>query len=164
MRSVRMRILRDARAKLALLVRSEEDYSAILLNGTEHEHLRAEVCDLLWREVHHRQQGPTCEFVLCVPWLNRRGRLLHAERSEVDRELVRRVSCLGEIVHRQNAADAHVDLPELVPREVHGLTGLAAVSGGLRCSPRGADTAAGGPPATPTPRTSIPRSYPRPSP
>src|SRR5437867_3822275 len=119
-----MRVLRDARAKLALLVRLEENDAAIPLDRAEDEHLRAEVRDLLWREVHHRQRGPTREFVLCVPWLNRRGRFLHAERAEIDRELVRRVARFGEVLHHQYAADAHVDLPELVPRQVHGLTGF----------------------------------------
>jgi DUF971 family protein len=40
-------------------------------------------------------------------------------RAEVDRELVRRIPRLREVVDRDDPADAHLDLPEVVQRRRH---------------------------------------------
>src|SRR6266568_568084 len=123
--------LRGARPKFALLVRSQENHAPVLLDRAEDEHLASEVRDLLGREVHHRQDRTAYQVLLRIPRLYRRRGLLHAEGTEVDRETVGRVPRLREILHRQNAAHADVDLPELLPVQGHRAPPQRA-GGGLR--------------------------------
>ena len=52
-----MRILRDARANLPLIVRPQEDHAPVRLHGPEDQALGQEVRDLLGREVHDREDG-----------------------------------------------------------------------------------------------------------
>src|SRR5205823_11979435 len=80
----------------------------------QREHFREEVRDLARREVDHRQYQLPHEIGLVVVLRYLRARALQAQLAEVDAQLVSGLARLGKVVDLHDAADADVDLGEVV--------------------------------------------------
>src|SRR3972149_510000 len=107
----------DPGTEFPLRVGTKHDDLAVPLDRAEAEDLGPERPDLARREVRHRDDVPAEEFVPGVPRSDRGRRLLDAEGSEVDPQLVRRIARLGKLLDLDDSPDAHLDLLEVLDRD-----------------------------------------------
>jgi len=109
----------DGRARFDVPIRLEEHHAVLVAVGTEDEHFGREARDPLDVEPEHAHDLPTEERILRV--VGRLGaRTSRADvGAEVDRQLVRRVPRLREVVDLLDHADPQVEPFELVPRRAH---------------------------------------------
>src|ERR1700733_13283584 len=101
--------LADARADRRLFVEAQQHHAELLVERPQHEHLGGETGDPAGLQVDHADNEPALErLARIVRDLGRRA--LDPELgAEVDGQLPRGDARLGEILNRDDAADAHVD-------------------------------------------------------
>src|SRR6266571_9175390 len=107
----------DPSTQLSLRIRTEHHDPPVGLHRAEAEDLGQERTDLAGREVRDRDDVSARKVLLAVPSADRRGALPDPEGPEVDPELVRGIPRLGEVLHVDDLAHAHLDLRELLHRD-----------------------------------------------
>jgi len=96
-------------------IRADQRHLPRRVRDAEGQHLRHHRPDLAGREVHHREDEAAGQFVeAVVPGDLSRGALQADLRPEIDDEPVGGLAGLRERLGRDDAADADVDLQELV--------------------------------------------------
>ena len=123
--------------------RTQEDHLAVFIGDAQREHLGHERPDLAWREVDHRHHQAPLQLLARVV-LDLSGRALLAQLGpEVDEELPGGLARLGEVLDAGNAADAYVDLHEVVEVD-HDDGRLVSAGAARRCVRARAAAAAAG--------------------
>src|SRR5437867_2359164 len=106
------------RADRHVAVRVHQDHVPGRYDHPERQHLRKEVRDLAGREVHDGEHEFPEQVRLLVVLHELSARALHAQRAEVDPQLVSGLLGLREVVESNDLADPDVDPEEVVVGDV----------------------------------------------
>jgi hypothetical protein len=104
-------VLKHAAPRQYLFIRPDQHHIALLIRHAQREYLRQERADLFHREVHDCQYQAARELLLAVMSDNPGRRPFDTElRAKVNRQFIRGLTRLREILCADNTAGPDVDL------------------------------------------------------